>query len=105
MQGFVLPPHWHWHAGRVIKAWDAGVKTMKKGERAVLTCSAPYAYGEAGSPPAIPPNATLVFEVELLHWKSTKDITDGKGGVLKTTLTEGTGYRTPSGKDEVLGRS
>ncbi|KAK9813598.1 hypothetical protein WJX73_009452 [Symbiochloris irregularis] len=89
--------------GRVIKAWDAGIKTMRKGEKAVLTCKSTYAYGEQGSPPTIPPNATLIFEVELLHWKSTKDITEeGKGGVLKTTLTEGQGYRTPGAKDEVL---
>jgi len=39
---------------------------MTKGEKAVLTCTAPYAYGASGSPPTIPPNATLKFEVELL---------------------------------------
>ena len=49
--------------GNVIKAWDLGVATMKKGEIAVLYCQAPYAYGENGSPPKIPPNATLIFEV------------------------------------------
>lgn len=51
------------HAGRVIKGWDLGVATMKKGEKAVLTCRADYAYGESGSPPKIPPGATLNFEV------------------------------------------
>lgn len=50
-------------AGSVIKAWDIGVATMRKGEKSVLTCKAEYAYGAAGSPPKIPPNATLVFEV------------------------------------------
>lgn len=49
----------------VIKGWDKGVITMKKGEKAILTCKATYAYGEAGSPPKIPPNATLNFEVRL----------------------------------------
>lgn len=45
---------------------------MKKGELARLTCKPEYAYGEAGSPPKIPPNATLIFEVELLDWKGTQ---------------------------------
>lgn len=48
---------------QVIKAWDIGVATMKKGEVAMLTCDAKYAYGKMGSPPKIPPDATLKFEV------------------------------------------
>lgn len=48
---------------------------MKKGEVAKLTLKPEYAYGAAGSPPTIPPNATLVFEVELISWRSVKDIT------------------------------
>jgi peptidylprolyl isomerase len=55
-------------AGEVIKGWDVGVASMKRGEKALLTCSAPYAYGEGGSPPKIPANATLNFEVELLNF-------------------------------------
>jgi FK506-binding protein 4/5 len=42
---------------------------MKKGELAKFTCQAKYAYGEVGSPPKIPANATLIFEVELFSWK------------------------------------
>lgn len=61
-------------AGRVIKGWDVGVATMKKGEKAILTCQPEYAYGKQGSLPTIPPDATLNFEVELLSWKSVKDI-------------------------------
>ena len=51
-----------------IKGWDMGIASMKKGEKAILTCSPDYAYGAAGSPPAIPPNATLKFEVELINF-------------------------------------
>jgi hypothetical protein len=59
----------------VIKGWDVGVAAMKKGEVTKLTLKPEYAYGAAGSPPTIPPESTLVFEVELLSWKSVKDIT------------------------------
>ncbi|CAI5505018.1 unnamed protein product [Closterium sp. Naga37s-1] len=52
--------------GKVIRAWDIGIKSMKVGELAELTCQSDYAYGDVGSPPEIPPGATLVFEVELM---------------------------------------
>jgi peptidylprolyl isomerase len=45
---------------------------MRKGEKAVLTCTADYAYGARGSPPKIPPGATLDFEVELFSWAALK---------------------------------
>jgi peptidylprolyl isomerase len=56
-------------AGKVIRGWDVGVATMRVGERAELVCRADYAYGDAGSPPDIPPGATLTFDVELLEVK------------------------------------
>ncbi|GAB2216580.1 hypothetical protein Droror1_Dr00024355 [Drosera rotundifolia] len=58
--------------GSVIKAWDMALRTMKVGEIAKITCKPDYAYGAAGSPPEIPPKATLIFEVELLACKPRK---------------------------------
>lgn len=72
--------------GSVIKGWDKGVATMKKGEKCILKCRSDYAYGEQGSPPAIPGGATLNFEVELIHWKSIKDIL-GDGGIIKKVIS------------------
>uniref|UniRef100_A0A8C1VT11 peptidylprolyl isomerase n=1 Tax=Cyprinus carpio TaxID=7962 RepID=A0A8C1VT11_CYPCA len=50
----------------VIRGWEDGIAQMSVGQRAKLTCSPDYAYGNKGHPGIIPPNATLIFDVELL---------------------------------------
>ncbi|XP_055682652.1 FK506-binding protein 59 isoform X2 [Lutzomyia longipalpis] len=80
----------------VIKAFDMGVATMRKGEKCILTCAPEYAYGAAGSRPNIPPNATLKFELEMLSWELEDLSPERNKGILRCILKASDKKRTPN---------
>ncbi|XP_055298663.1 FK506-binding protein 59 isoform X2 [Sitodiplosis mosellana] len=82
--------------GVVVKGFDMGVSSMKKGEKAVFTFKSEYAYGASGSPPNIPPNATLIFEIELLDWKPEDLSPRSNGGILRHVIKKPITRKTPN---------
>jgi len=87
--------------GKVIKGWEAGIPTMRKGELSKFTFQPQFAYGEAGNPPTIPANAVLTFEVELISWIAKDDVFRD-GGVIRVQTQEGSGWENPKKGEEVL---
>lgn len=83
------------NSGSVIKAFDMGVASMRKGEKCELTCDPEYAYGKSGSPPNIPPDATLIFELELLDWKGEDLSPRQNDGIVRYTITKGEKKSSP----------
>jgi peptidylprolyl isomerase len=69
--------------GQVIKGWDEGVSKLRVGDQAIMVIPGEIAYGSRGAGKVIPPNATLIFVVEILDVKA-KSLTD----VLAKTLSE-----------------
>lgn len=88
--------------GQVIKGWDLGIPTMKRGELSRFIIKSDYGYGAAGSPPNIPPNATLVFDVELFDFEG-EDVSENKDKTITRRLLKlGNGYSTPNDTSRVV---
>lgn len=85
----------------IVVGMELAVLTMRPSEVAEFTIASRFAYDDLGSPPLVPPGATMVFEVELLSWELQLDIF-GDGRAVKTVLREGTGDRKAERGDEVV---
>jgi FKBP-type peptidyl-prolyl cis-trans isomerase FkpA len=65
----------------VVRCFSEGIQEMKVGGKARLVCPPETAYGEGGNPPRVPPNATLVFEVELMGFEEPEANPDAPGAM------------------------
>ncbi|XP_051931446.1 peptidyl-prolyl cis-trans isomerase FKBP5 [Hippocampus zosterae] len=81
--------------GQVLKAWDIGVLSMQRGEVCTLLCKPEYAYGSAGNPDKIPPNSSVLFEIELLKFELGEKLTDD-GGIIRRIKVKGDGHLNPN---------
>ncbi|XP_048777853.1 FK506-binding protein 15-like isoform X2 [Ostrea edulis] len=87
-------------SGKVIKAWDQGVVGMKKGSKRLLVVPPSLGYGSQGAGSRIPPNSTLIFEIEIVRVKvakSSEPQSQSPAPVMDTSQTS----TTPSPADEL----
>jgi FKBP-type peptidyl-prolyl cis-trans isomerase len=78
----------------VIRGMDITAKSMAKNEKCRVVLAPSYAYGSAGSPPKIPPSATLTFDLHLIDFQSKNDLF-GDGAVIMKELEPGAGWERP----------
>ncbi|CAG5980477.1 peptidyl-prolyl cis-trans isomerase FKBP5 [Menidia menidia] len=80
--------------GQVLKAWDIGVLTMQRGEVCTLLCKQEYAYGNDGNAGKIPPNSSVLFEMELLNIEG--ELLTDDGGIIRKIQLKGDGSSNPN---------
>ncbi|KAF7664340.1 hypothetical protein LDENG_00180190 [Lucifuga dentata] len=80
--------------GQVLKAWDISVLSMQRGELCKLLCGPEYAYGASGNPGKIPPNSSVLFEMELLKFEG--EVLTDDGGITRRIKVKGDGYSNPN---------
>ncbi|KAM9410349.1 peptidyl-prolyl cis-trans isomerase FKBP5 [Pholidichthys leucotaenia] len=80
--------------GQVLKAWDIGVLSMQRGEVCTFLCKPEYAYGPAGNPDRIPPNSSVIFEMELIKFEG--EVLTEDGGIVRRIKVRGDGYTNPN---------
>jgi len=85
----------------VIKGWSEAVPTMRVGEIAKFTICPAKAYGEQGSPPTIPPHASLDFEIELLSFTDREDVLNDGTLMRKVLRKNADDWKTPSNRCDV----
>ncbi|XP_061907132.1 peptidyl-prolyl cis-trans isomerase FKBP5 [Entelurus aequoreus] len=80
--------------GQVLKAWDIGVLSMQRGEVCTILCKPGYAYGSTGNSDKIPPNSSVIFEIELLKFEGETLTEDG--GIVRRIKVKGDNYLNPN---------